>query len=193
MPLCLCLRLTILSRTISPTRVSLELQVEMDYVQHVALRSDVADLDDENDEDDEDGVDALVEEYLRTQTRKSLDELLSAGSLRFHERFTRTFALSRQQHSAPVRKTAKAALSNLIGGMGYFSGSELIETSPADPALSRPQLSAPSPPGVLFTAVPSRPFFPRGFLWDEGFHQLLLSEWDIDLRFVCSVCMYVNR
>ncbi|CAI5950434.1 unnamed protein product [Closterium sp. NIES-64] len=77
-----------------------------------------------------------------------------------------------------VGNAVKAALSNLIGGIGYFHGRSRIAIpphlkDPSDPAAYWQYWAA-----ALFTATPSRPMFPRGFLWDEGFHQLVLRRWD---------------
>lgn len=88
-------------------------------------------------------------------------------------------------------------LSNLVGGIGFFHGADVVDRSAAPEydeenegfweetaearARAQPVLEGPK---ELFTCVPSRPFFPRGFLWDEGFHLIPVMEWDLDLAYV---------
>lgn len=120
----------------------------------------------------------------------SLGENLSSGLIlkenEFDSRFENTFHLKQKGFSNGEVEFAQYLLSNMLGGIGYFHGSSVIDRShpPMQDEESfkgepiRPELS---PPQTLFTATPSRPFFPRGFYWDEGFHQLLIGEWDNDL------------
>ncbi|CAE7195581.1 GCS2 [Symbiodinium pilosum] len=96
-----------------------------------------------------------------------LNDLAEKGSQSFKQRLSEVFG-----PQANSSEGVAMAVSGLLGGLGSFRGrllarrregtSERLERLPA---------------AELFTAVPSRAFFPRGFLWDEGFHGLLLSRW----------------
>ncbi|KAK3994465.1 putative mannosyl-oligosaccharide glucosidase protein [Cladorrhinum sp. PSN332] len=91
------------------------------------------------------------------------------------------------------RQFSQEILSNLLGGLGFFHGdtkmdntraSEYQETDlefwvGAAAAMARAPITT-TPPLTLLSHTPSRPFFPRGFLWDEGFHLLPVIEWDVD-------------
>lgn len=94
---------------------------------------------------------------------------------RFNSDFDKRFHLREAQgFDNRVEEVSKSALSNMIGGLGYWFGESLIFQGKGEPALTREARS-------LFSCVPSRPFFPRGFLWDEGFHHLLVSEWNSEI------------
>ncbi|XP_063074376.1 mannosyl-oligosaccharide glucosidase [Engraulis encrasicolus] len=100
-----------------------------------------------------------------------LTEELEKRKETFDQKFENTFGLQAKGFTQSQVKFSKAALSNMLGGMGYFYGQSVVQSVYNEYPLLYPE-------GPLFTAVPSRSFFPRGFLWDEGFHQLLLSKWD---------------
>ncbi|XP_059577183.1 mannosyl-oligosaccharide glucosidase isoform X2 [Alligator mississippiensis] len=101
----------------------------------------------------------------------TLSRELAKHASAFEQRFEETFGLAHKGFSAAEQAFARAALSNVLGGLGYFHGRSLVRAPQGEEPLLYPERP-------LFTAVPSRSFFPRGFLWDEGFHQLLLARWD---------------
>lgn len=112
----------------------------------------------------------------------------------FGDRFTSVFAPQAPFTAAEYKTFGRSMLSNLIGGIGYFHGQHLVDRSYASEyeeddegfweaaaeARNRKQQQLEGP-YELFSSIPSRPFFPRGFLWDEGFHLLPIADWDMDL------------
>ena len=127
-------------------------------------------------------------------TAEKLSEKISTVLKSFSDRFSKHLAPKAPFNSSKYQAFAKSMFSNLAGGIGYFYGDSLVDKSYAREyeeenegfwqetaeARSKAQIQL-APPSELFTAIPSRTFFPRGFLWDEGFHLLPISEWDMDL------------
>lgn len=102
---------------------------------------------------------------------------LEAGSRSFSDQFRERFSLENKGFEDRDVAAAKAALSNTLGGMGYFTGRSEVRGAGSSGG------NGLSFEASLFTAVPSRSFFPRGFLWDEGFHQV---NWDGGKKIECS-------
>ncbi|XP_061397950.1 mannosyl-oligosaccharide glucosidase [Musca vetustissima] len=118
---------------------------------------------------------SVGETIPKPPTGRDYTDSLQSHIAAFDKRFEDTFHLKAKGFSNEEIKFAKYALSNMLGGIGYFYGSSKVQsvytTNPV-----------PYWKSALYTAVPSRSFFPRGFLWDEGFHGLLISSWDIDIE-----------
>lgn len=109
------------------------------------------------------GVQKTTRDFVPSAT---VSDWLAAGSRSFSEQFQETFSLESKGFEERDVAAAKAALSNMLGGMGYFTGRSEVRGAGSGGG------NGLSFEASLFTAVPSRSFFPRGFLWDEGFHQV---------------------
>ena len=145
--------------------------------------SDAADGEEEW--DGEDGSDQRISGSCRALTEveadgSALTSLLQQRSKNFHADFEKKFGLkSRSEFTADDITAAKRALSSTLGGMGSFHG--VPRLGDASEASRSRVASAATEPVSLLTATPSRTAFPRGFLWDEGYHQQLLLHWDPNL------------
>jgi mannosyl-oligosaccharide glucosidase len=129
-------------------------------------------------------------EYFSSDVSKHLDNFQSE----YWGKFLPVFAPKPPFEVESVQRFASSMFSNLFGGLGYFTGDEVVDRSyapeydeenegfweEAEEARGRRQEKLEGP-YELFTTVPSRPFFPRGFLWDEGFHLIPIIDWDLDL------------
>ncbi|KAF2201713.1 glycoside hydrolase [Delitschia confertaspora ATCC 74209] len=112
----------------------------------------------------------------------------------FPSQFRKVFPLTAPFQTKQHESFAQALLSNLMGGLGFFHGDSKADLShaieyeetdlnfweKAESAHKRATITTTKPASLL-SHTPSRPFFPRGFLWDEGFHLLPILEWDLDL------------
>lgn len=127
-------------------------------------------------------------------TSQDVSRLLTDSTKTFWARFVEVFDPKPPFDVESLERFAANMFSNLIGGLGYFYGDSVVDRSYApeydeenerfweETAEVRSQRQERfEGPSELFTTVPSRPFFPRGFLWDEGFHLLPIADWDLDL------------
>jgi len=77
--------------------------------------------------------------------------------------------------SKDQRTAGMYAVSNMLGSMSYLYGDRMIFNDEGK-IVSEPKTS-------LFGIVPDRPDHAHPFMWDEGFHQHLVSVWDLDLTY----------
>lgn len=118
-------------------------------------------------------------------TSETAEALITAGLNEIDSKFNRKFSMGKKDKDKT--QFVKSTLSDLLGGIGYFYGNQIVdrETVLDERHFDEIKLEHPQEEGPygLFTAVPSRSQFPRGFYWDEGFHLLQIMEYDFDLAF----------
>lgn len=127
-------------------------------------------------------------------TSESISEAIVHGIQSFEDKFERVFPLPDGIEELD-RENAKRALSSQLSGIGFFYGApEIHDSMEVNPDNASPPTNPA--PIALFTGTPSRTSFPRGFLWDEGFHLLQLATWDPSMSMYIVAhwlnAMYVN-
>lgn len=112
---------------------------------------------------------------------ETFDSQFNSVIQKFRQRFRQKFQLQRPFNNANYTYFAREFLSQLLGGIGYFHGHQMVDRhanlDDSDVSLKGEKEG----PYDLFCSVPSRSFFPRGFYWDEGFQLMPILNYDSDL------------
>lgn len=85
----------------------------------------------------------------------------------FYEKFLNQSVSYQDEDGIKKLRLSMYAFSNLIGGISYYSGKFLELNNVYHHSFKE-----------VFTCTPSRNKFPRGFLWDEGFHLLIVCKFN---------------
>ncbi|KNG47968.1 glycoside hydrolase family 63 protein [Stemphylium lycopersici] len=130
----------------------------------------------------------------RAMTSTALTADLKISMQTFGKNFLSVFNPNPPFKTFPHLTFSKSVFSDLLGGLGYFAGTSKVGTSKKaifaettgnfwEKSEDAKKHTTPETKGPyeLLTHTPSRSMFPRGFLWDEGFHLLMVIEWDADL------------
>lgn len=113
-----------------------------------------------------------------SELSSQFDTLIQERSEEFDSGFEKKFKLKTKGYSGDEIEIAQSIVSNMIGSVGFFHGYSKVVSGSEPGGRPEPLLYGPH---SLLTGVPSRSFFPRGFLWDEGFHGLIMSQFDPEL------------
>uniref|UniRef100_A0A0N4ZL92 Mannosyl-oligosaccharide glucosidase n=1 Tax=Parastrongyloides trichosuri TaxID=131310 RepID=A0A0N4ZL92_PARTI len=123
--------------------------------------------------------------YITYQSKKGntyigeeYDNKLKSKTNEFLTTFEEKFNLKNKNVTLLHKNMGRVVLSNMLGGIGFFYGSNIVKSK-----YSTTDILQYYGPHSLLTGVPSRTLFPRGFLWDEAFHNILIRKFDPELSF----------
>lgn len=89
-----------------------------------------------------------------------------------NSKFDKFLSFEKHFNIKKYKQFGKEVLSNLFGGLSYRYDDYFYSNDVYNLRVMK------SKPVELFTFVPSRISFPNGFLWDEGFHLLIIVKYD---------------
>lgn len=118
-----------------------------------------------------------LEKYMQAklnQVNKRFDNV-------FVPKYTTLNVISNQNEIYQLKSMLKEAVGNIFGGIGYYWGKIKIHFDDKPEKGYHQGFRYALDDKGLFTASPCRSFFARGFLWDEGFHNILISQFNFNI------------